>query len=180
MTKAKAAKAEAGHNVQDEREQFIQQQFLNGLVQIKGIKSNIATEMADAKDVYGRLKPYGYTPADFKWAMELEDKDSAAILAMWERRLKIARWLGHGLARQFDMFDEDRTPIEERAYEEGLAAGKLRKGQGANPYDATSAAGQAWLKGEAEGNAFANKDLSHVMDEADPEFPDEEPEAAEA
>jgi|GEM_PF-3398646 len=179
MTKAKAAKAEAGHNVQDEREQFIQQTFLNGHVQLKGIKSNIAVEMSDAKEVYARLKPYGFTPADFKWAAELEDKDAGAIIAMWERRLKIARWMGHGVARQFDMFDEDRTPIEERAYEEGLAAGKLRK-DATNPYGADSKAGQEWQRGLNDGHAFANKDLSHVMSEGDPEFPDEEPEAAEA
>ena len=158
--------APAGHNVKDEREAFIEQQFLNGLGQIKGIKSNIAFEMGAAKDVYARVKPFGYTPSDFKWALELEDKDSASIISMWERRLKIAKWLGHGVARQFEMFDEDRTPLEDRAYEEGLAAGKMRKDAN-NPYGMDSPAGQRWQSGMNDGTAFANMDLSDAMTAAD-------------
>ncbi|MEC9244642.1 MAG: hypothetical protein VYB05_07720 [Pseudomonadota bacterium] len=170
---------EIGHN-SDEQDQLAEQTFLRVFNEVKEGKSDIGERMADINEAYKSLKPHGYTKADIKFAMELEEKDAGDIIATMQRRIRIAKMFGHGLARQFDMFEEDRTPIEERAYEEGLAAGKLRKGQGANPYDATSAAGQAWLKGEAEGNAFANKDLSHVMDEPDPEFPDEEPEAAEA
>ncbi|HEU4986887.1 MAG TPA: hypothetical protein VFT89_07460 [Rhizobiaceae bacterium] len=156
-----------GHN--SEREQFEEQTFLKVIREIKDRKSAIGEEMAEINEAYKRLKPLGFTKADVKWAFELEEKDSGEVIATMQRRIRIAKMLGHGLARQFEMFEQDRTPIEERAYEEGLAAGKLRKGQGVNPYDPTSAAGQAWLRGEADGNAFANKDLSHVMAE-DPGF----------
>jgi len=176
MTKAKAAKAEPGHNIQDERAQFEEQQFLNTFREIKDLKSEIGATMGEINEAYKRLKPLGFTKGDIKWAMELEEKDSGEIISMMQRRIRIAKMLGHGLARQVDLFDQDRTPLEDRAYEEGLAAGKLRK-DAANPYGADSAAGQAWQRGFNDGTAFINKELAAVMD--DP-FPDEQPAAAEA
>lgn len=169
---------EIGHN-SDEQDQLAEQTFLRVFNEVKEGKSDIGERMADINEAYKSLKPHGYTKADIKFAMELEEKDAGDIIATMQRRIRIAKMFGHGLARQFDMFDEDRTPIEERAYEEGLAAGKLRK-DATNPYGADSKAGQEWQRGLNDGHAFANKDLSHVMDEPDPEFPDEEPEAAEA
>lgn len=157
-TKAKAVQAD-NKNDQTEREQWEEQTFLNGLRHIKEIRSNIATEMGDAKDVYDRIKRAGgFTKGDIKWAIELEEKDAAEVIATMERRVRIAKMLGHGIARQIEMFSEDRTPIEDRAYDEGLAAGKMRK-DGANPYGIDSAAGQAWQRGMNDGTAFANRDL---------------------
>lgn len=182
MTKAKAkqeAPAGAGHNVQDERAMFEEQQFLRVFTEIKDRKSSIGEEMAEIKEAYERLKPLGFTKGDIKFAMELEEKDAGDIIATMQRRIRIAKMFGHGLARQFDMFDQDRTPLEDRAYEEGLAAGKLRK-DATNPYGADSKPGQRWQAGLNDGHTFANKDLSHVMEEAEEPFPDEEPtEAAE-
>lgn len=154
----------AGHNVQTEREQFEEQTFLNGYRQIKDIKSEIAASMGDAKDIYARLKNIGFTKADVKWAMELEEKDAGDVIATMQRRIRIAKMFGHGLARQIELFDTDRAPVEERAYEDGLAAGKLRK-DNANPYGADSAAGQAWQRGFNDGTAFANKDLAAQFEE---------------
>lgn len=168
---AKAATAVAGHNVQTEREQWAEQQFLNGLVQIKGLKSDIAGTTGEIGQVYKRVKDAsGFTKADFKWAMELEDKDASEVVATMERRLRIARMLGHRVARQFDMFETDRTPAEDAAYEQGLAAGKLRKGN-TNPYDPASAQGQRWQTGFNEGHAFINKDLSDAVNADSDPFP---------
>lgn len=189
MAKPKAVQA----NEPSEREQWEEQQFLNGFRQIKDVRSNIAAEMGDAKDIYDRLKKAGgFTKADIKWAFELEDKDAAEVIATMKRRLRIARILGHGVARQIEMFEEDRTPIEDRAYDEGLAAGKQRKEGATNPFGMDSAAGQAWQRGMNDGTAFANKELADFFDEpeggdeiikgsgdADPEFPDDQLEAAE-
>lgn len=166
-----------GHNIQDERAAFEEQTFLNVLREIRDRKSAIGEEMAEINEAYKRLKPLGFTKADVKWAFELDEKDSGEIIATMQRRIRIAKMLGHGLARQLDLLDQDRTPLEERAYEEGLAAGKLRK-DASNPYGADSQAGQAWQKGFNDGTAFINKDLSDAME--DPAFPeaDEEGEAA--
>lgn len=149
---------------EDERAQFEEQTFLSVFGKVKAGKSAIGEEMADINEAYKRLKPVGFTKADIKWAFELEEKDSGEVIATMQRRIRIAKMLGHGLARQIELFDTDRAPIEERAYDEGLAAGKLRK-DNANPYGADSAAGQAWQRGMNDGTAFANKDLAAQFEE---------------
>ena len=94
-------------------------------------------------------------------SLSLDEKDSGEVIAEMELKIKVAKILGHGLGRQLDLFP-DRTPVEDRAYEAGLAAGKLRK-PNANPYDPASPAGQAWQRGMNEGTEFINKDLEKVI-----------------
>lgn len=154
----------AGHNVQSEADMLKEQRFLNAVRQIKDFKSEIGEAMGEINEVYKSLKPLGFTKGDVKWAFELEEKDAGDVIATMQRRIKIAKMMGHGVARQFDMFDEDRTPLEDRAYEEGLAAGKMRKDAN-NPYGMDSPAGQRWQTGMNDGTAFANMDLSEAMDE---------------
>jgi hypothetical protein len=167
MAKPKAAKtAQAVSNEASEREQFEEQRFLNAFRQIKGMKSEIGESMAEIKDIYKGLKPLGFTKGDITWAFELEEKDAGDIIATMQRRIRIAKMLGHGLARQIDLFGEDRTPLEDRAYDEGLAAGKLRKDM-ASPYGLDSEAGQAFQRGINDGTAFVNKDLSAQFDASD-------------
>ncbi|WP_157632729.1 hypothetical protein [Hoeflea sp. 108] len=90
----------------------------------------------------------------------LEDPDivPAEIL----RRAEIASWFALPVNFQPDMF-VDRTPLEDRAFEEGKAAGLLGKGPEA-PYDAASAAGQAWLQGWHEGQRIMREDLQSAME----------------
>ncbi len=164
----------AGHNVQTEREQWEEQQFHNGLRQIKQLNSEMAGTKGEIGGVYKRLKDVGFSKADMKWAMELDDKDASEVIATMERRLLIAKMMGHRVARQFDMFEKDRTPAEDAAYEEGLAAGKARKSN-SNPYDISGVQGQRWQAGFNDGTAFINKDLDSVVngaDASDDPFPD--------
>lgn len=147
---------------EDERAQFEERVFLEVLDTVRDGKSAIGEEMAEINEAYKRLKPVGFTKADVKWAFELEEKDYAQVIATMQRRIRIAKMLGHGLARQVEMFETDRAPIEERAYAEGLAAGKRRK-PNINPYGADSKAGQEWQRGMNDGTAIANKDLADVL-----------------
>ncbi|WP_246676737.1 MULTISPECIES: hypothetical protein [unclassified Mesorhizobium] len=183
MAKSKASAV----NGPSEREQWEEQQFLNGFRQIKDHKSDIAGRSGEMAGIYDRLKKLGFTKADVKWAEELEEKDATDVIATMARRLRIARMFGHGVARQIEMFDADRTPAEDRAYGEGLAAGKLRK-DSANPYGADSPQGQAWQRGMNDGTEFINKDLASQFEpqgdeiikagDEDPDFLDNEEEAA--
>lgn len=163
---AKEKAAEKLRNEQAERAEYEEQVFLRVMDDVKNGKSAIGEEMAEINEAYKRLKPVGFTKADIKWAFELDEKDSAEVIATMQRRIRIAKMLGHGLARQIELFDTDRAPIEERAYEDGLAAGKRRK-SATNPYGADSAAGQAWQRGLNDGTAFANKDLAAQFGEGD-------------
>jgi len=156
-------------NGQTEREQWEEQTFLNSFRQIKEHKSDIAGTMGEISGIYDRIKNIGFTKADVKWAMELDEKDATEIIATMARRLRIARMFGHGVARQIEMFDADRTPAEDRAYGEGLAAGKLRR-DAANPYGADSPQGQAWQRGFNDGTEFINKDLASQFETAGDEI----------
>ncbi len=155
----------AGHN--SEREAFVEQTFHNTLRNLRDHKSEIAGEMAEMKDLYSRAKELGIPKSVFKWAMELEDKDVGEVIRDLEWKIKAARWLGHPLGRQLDLLDVDRADAEERAYAEGLAAGKQRAAND-NPYGADSPMGQSWQKGFNEGTSFINKELAQVID--DPDF----------
>lgn len=89
----------------------------------------------------------------------LEDPD--IVPAELKRRAEIASWFALPVNFQPDMFT-DRMPLDERAYEEGVAAGLQAKDPSA-PYDETSGAGQQWLKGWHEGQRQMREDLLAAM-----------------
>ena len=169
--------AKQGDNSVTEQEQYEEQQFLKGFGELKGMNSENGERMSEFSQFYTRMKDLGFTKADFKWAMELEEKDAAQILATMQRRIRIAKWMGHGLARQIEMFETDRTPIEDIAAEQGLAAGK--KGDtNKNPYDPASKPGQRWQEAFNEGNVFRNKTINAAVNGGDGPVPEKTPEAA--
>ncbi|NTS31300.1 hypothetical protein HQ945_08530 [Phyllobacterium sp. BT25] len=159
----------AGHNSNDD---YIEQVFHETLGVIKQDKSEIAGIMSGMKDNYKRASNAGIPKSVFKWAQELEDKDINDVIRDLEWKIRVARWLGHPLGRQLDLLDVDRADAEERAYAEGLAAGKGRK-ENINPYGVDSPMGQAWQRGMNDGTAFANKDLSKTINGEDPGFSEE-------
>lgn len=148
-----------GHNSNDD---YVEQIFHGTLSVIKADKSEIAGVMAGMKDAYDKAKGVGIPKSVFKWAMDLEDKDINEVIRDLQWKIKVARWLGHPLGRQLDLLEVDRADAEERAYAEGLAAGKGRK-ENSNPYGGDSLMGQAWQTGFNDGTAFVNKDLSATM-----------------
>jgi ribosome modulation factor len=77
------------------------------------------------------------------------------------RRAEIASWFALPVNFQPDMF-VDRMPLDDRAYEEGIAAGLQGKDPTA-PYDAASSAGQRWLQGWHEGQRQMRDELVTAM-----------------
>ena len=157
--------AEPGHNVADDLRDYEDQKFLQAFAEVEQLNSEKAATARAFREVYDKL-PGGFTKDDMKFALELREKDAGQVIATMERRIRIAKLFGHGLARQFEMFDEDRTPIEERAYQEGLAVGK-RRGEATNPYGIDSKAGQEWQRGVNDGNTWANRDLASQFEDED-------------
>lgn len=148
-----------GHN--SDREKFENQTFLNCLAQITAADSEIASLTGDRKDVYDRLKRAGgWTKDDIKWAKQLKAKNASEVLATMQRRIRIAKLLGHDVGRQIEMSEIDRTPIEDRAYQEGFAVGAQRGEMSENNFGQETAAGQKWIEGFHEGTAFINLELS--------------------
>ncbi|NTD85448.1 hypothetical protein G6M23_05525 [Agrobacterium tumefaciens] len=147
------------HNEKTEQEQYEDQQFLKGFTELKDITSEMAGMKGDMNAVYKRLKDLGWSKKDYEFAKTLEDKDVGQVIADFERKIRIAKLFGHQLGRQLELNVTDRTPQADRAYEEGLAVGRLRKST-SNPYHPGSEEYQAWQKGMNEGTAFINKELA--------------------
>lgn len=150
------------HNTKTDQELYEEQKFLEGYAELKGLKSEMAGTKGDMGAIYKRLKDLGWTKKDIEFAVTLEDKDVGQVIADFERKIRIARMFGHRLGRQLDILDQDRTPQEDRAYEEGYANGR-RRGSAANPYQPGSTEFQKWQQGMNAGTELANKDLSAAV-----------------
>lgn len=150
------------HNEKTQQELYEDQQFLKGFSDIKEKRSEMAGTKGDMGATYKRLKDLGWSKKDIEFAFTLEDKDVGQVVADFERKIRIAKLFGHQLGRQLDLMDKDRTPQDDRAYEEGLGAGRLRK-SAVNPYAPGSQEHQRWQEGFNEGHAFINKDLAAAV-----------------
>lgn len=157
-----------GHNTKTDQELYEEQKFLEGYSELKSHTSEMAGIKGDMGAIYKRLKDLGWTKKDIEFAASLEDKDVGQVIADFERKIRIARMFGHQLGRQLDLMDADRTPQEDRAYDEGFAVGR-RRGSSVNPYHAGSAEGQGWQKGFNDGNELANKDLAAAVEDQKPD-----------
>ena len=139
---------------------------MKGYDDLKQLKSDMAGTKGDMGAIYKRLKDLGFTKKDVEFASSLEDKDVGQVIADFENKIRIAKLFGHQLGRQMSLLDQDRTPQEDRAYEEGKAAGMLRKSS-TNPYQAGSAEFQNWQKGMNDGTEFVNKELNKAVNAPD-------------
>lgn len=155
------ANAKPGHNSGLDPAQ--ERAFLREFSAIKDAETELAEQKGVLSGVYKRLESAGFTKDDVKWAKDLEKKNVGEVIATMQRRLAIARLMGHQVGRQIDLFDKDRTPLEDAAYFEGLGAGRLRK-QNANPYGMETAPGQNWQRGFNDGTKQVNEALAEAMD----------------
>lgn len=150
-----------GHNEKTEQELYEDQQFLKSYADLKDLRSEMAGAKGDMNAAYKRSKDAGWSKKDFEFAQSLEDKDVGQIIADFERKIRIAKLFGHQIGRQLDLLEKDRTPQDDRAYEEGKAAGMLRK-SASNPYQGGTEL-QRWQEGFNDGTTFINRDLNAAM-----------------
>lgn len=121
---------------------------------------------ADFKVVCKLLKAEGTKLSDVKLAIELEDPEaSGEMRARLERELRVARWVGAPVGTQFSLLDEvDRTPIDERTFEDGKRAGL--KGEPATPPKHTPGnLISHWMGGHHEGQTILAGRIKQQHDE---------------
>ncbi|MFG1417198.1 hypothetical protein V5F38_05215 [Xanthobacter sp. V0B-10] len=83
-----------------------------------------------------------------KYAIELESEEGEARLKeRIARQMEVARWMGLPVGAQSELFGDDRTPAEDKAYAEGKRAGMAGNERRPPNYDASSPQAQAWLRG---------------------------------
>jgi hypothetical protein len=163
----------AGHNSGLDPAQ--ERAFIREFMAIQEAEAEMAESKGVLSGIYKRLENAGFSKDDVKWAKELQKKNVAEVLATMKRRIAIATIMGHAIGRQMEMFDKDRTPLEDAAYLEGLGVGRLRKPM-TNPYGMETVAGQAFQRGVNEGTAEANAALAEAMSENLIKAGDEDPE----
>lgn len=150
------------HNSKSKQELYEEQQFMKAFAEIRGYDSDMAGIKGDLSGLYKRMQDLGWSKNDFNFAKSLMDKDVGQVVADFERKIRIARLFGHTVGRQLELLDEDKAPETERAYEAGLAAGKLR-GEMKNPYQPATEEYNEWQRGMNDGNAFLNEDLASAV-----------------
>jgi hypothetical protein len=116
----KATVAPRGVNPEFDREE--KALFLQHLPEIERLRGLLGTANSNLRNAYKKAKAEGaFTKADFDVAIAVKTAENEAKeRAKIARALKIAKMCGSSLGNQLDMFLEpDRTPLSDRAFEEG-------------------------------------------------------------
>ena len=119
-----------------------------------------------------KAKADGFTQAMLDAALRQRNMEPEQVQAEIQMSMKVARWTGKAPGYQPDMFDDlvDRTPVNDRAYEQGKEAGMAGDDfKCPDRYAPGSDTGQAWMRGWKDGqqvlaSAFLKRkpaDVSH-------------------
>lgn len=128
-------------------------------------QAKVAEQQAEYKRLRKLAKADGIILSDIDFMMRCaEIEDSDIISDRLKREIEIASWFALPVQFQADLFGNDnREPAEDRAAREGAAAGYAGKDP-APPYDATSAQGQAWMRGWHSAQEQLRADLQSAME----------------
>lgn len=140
-----------GHNSEltDDQRQGLTRQHARKYTQLLEAKKEADAAIRNfAKIVKADLGEHGLMM--IKLLRQLDtDEGEQAFRAEMEAKAMAARWAGVPIGAQGNLFDEDRRPIGERAFEEGKAAGL--DGKDPKPPYATGEAHDEWMRGWHEG-----------------------------
>jgi hypothetical protein len=100
------------------------------------------------KDTKDALKADGFSVKQMQIADDLTtERGEQKIEAEVSDRLKVARWIGHPMGAQLDLFEQpDRTPIVDRAFAAGKTASMENK-PAKPPHSPDTEAYRAWMQG---------------------------------
>jgi hypothetical protein len=160
---AKKSTPGTGHNgtgLTEDQEKI----FIVELQNYTDAEASMAEKKGSMSGIVKRLEAGGFSTDHIKWAKRLRKENVASIINDLKIKIGIARLMGHAAGRQLDIF-EDRTPLEDQAYLEGLSAGKLGMAN-SNPYGMETAAGQRWQQGSNEGHTLRNAWLNQAISAA--------------
>ena len=104
------------------------------------------------KDIKAALKADGHKVIQMQIAQSLSGsaKKEAKVYGEVEDRLKVARYIGHKLGAQYDLFAQpDRTPGDERWYDEGKQA-SMENQPKSPPHAPGTVAYTKWMEGYAD------------------------------
>lgn len=165
-------------NSKSEEQRRKDQGFLVCLNKITSLESDAASAKGAIGQELERVQKFGFSKKGIKFAQKLLKDHENKLLNEFREQVYIADLLGHAIGRQADFFPDDRTPVEERAYQSGWGVGIVR-GPANNPHGAGTLAYQKWQEGFNDGTEFVNVELSELMTPGEegedlPEYDDEQ------
>ena len=126
---APGADAGVGHNSgESEFEELTDDEvralFLRDKDAFKVAQGKLDAATAEVRNVRKRIKADGFTVVQIKAAIAMETPEGEALIRdEIHERLQAAMWVGVPWGAQLDLFDQpDRTPLVDRAYDEGKQA----------------------------------------------------------
>jgi hypothetical protein len=117
-------RAKPGSNLQNLSPDEQRALFLHNRKEYIAAKAKEAAAKKIVDDIVTQAKSDGFTKKELDLSIELADlKKEKKVIADVETRLRVARWIGHKMGNQMDLFAEpDRTPAVDRAFDEGKQA----------------------------------------------------------
>jgi len=115
---------------------------------VEAAKGKLTAAKESLKKLYAAAAVDGFSKSDFQYARDVQSPErEAEARTTIARRLRIAGFLGSDLGKQLDLFLEpDRTPIADRAFEEGRR--QAQQNLPAKPgYDPSTEAYRCYLAG---------------------------------
>lgn len=131
------------------------------LQKMRRAKAEAASSNGEMRQIYSLAETNGVNLKAAKDVLRIiESKSEKKIQEFVSETLAKIRYLsllGHQLTPdQKDLFDfssAEQPLFDEKAYEEGLRAGRLGEDPNSNPHDLNTEAGQRWLEGFHAGTA---------------------------
>jgi hypothetical protein len=114
-------RAKPGTNLKDLSEDEVRHLFLKNRGEYIAAKAKEAAAKKVVDEIVTQAKGDGFTKKELDLSIDLADlKKEKKVIADVETRLRVARWIGHKMGAQMDLFAEpDRTPAVDRAREQG-------------------------------------------------------------
>jgi hypothetical protein len=125
-------RAKPGSNLTNLTDDEVRALFLSNRGEYVAAKAKLDAAKKVVDDAVTQAKSDGFTKKELDLSIQLSDlKGEKKVIADVETRLRVARWIGHKMGAQMDLFAEpDRTPSVDKAFDEGKVAsmsGKPRK-----------------------------------------------------
>lgn len=143
-----AAPPGAGDNSSKRNADEVRELFTSHRSSWNGYKAKLAVVEKLERDVKAALKADGFTVKQMEIADSLATvKGEAKVTGEVKDRLQVARWIGHPMGAQLDMFEQpDRTPAADRAFDEGKQASMENKPR-KPPHDPSTTQYGRWMEG---------------------------------
>lgn len=141
------------------------------LSRIKFAQDEFNSQNGTLRSVFAKAEQQGlHLPAAKRAIKVIRSGKKDEMIEEFSKTVYYLRLLGKPVEKsQIDMFDVlmGPAPEDEKAREEGLAAGRGGEAETSSPYEAGSTKGQSWLSAYREGLEERNLVLSMKIDDED-------------